>query len=127
MAEQSADPRPRDADLSQHDRLELLVDLDRDYATYYHLAVDDRGWTADSCWGDNTWNPQWFVATACDERAWTIEAAIPLTELTGTPPSPGVTWAINVQRTVPGVGFQAWSLPASTAIQSEGFGYLLFE
>jgi len=34
----------------------------RDYATYYHLAVDDRGFTRDDCWGDATWDPTWFVA-----------------------------------------------------------------
>jgi photosystem II stability/assembly factor-like uncharacterized protein len=120
-------PRPRDADLSQHDRLELLLDLDRDYATYYRLAVDCRGFTADSCWGDATWDPEWFVAAGGHERTWTIEAAIPWAELTGTPPHAPMVWAIGVQRTVPGVGFQSWSLPASTAVQPEGFGYLLFE
>jgi hypothetical protein len=123
----AGDPRPRDAELSQHDRLELLLDIDRDYATYYRFAVDHRGWTAESCWGDASWNPDWFVAAGSDEHAWTVEAAIPLTELTGTPPGPRVTWAIGIQRIVPGVGFQSWSLPASTAVQPEGFGFLLFE
>jgi hypothetical protein len=122
-----SDRRARDADLIPHDRLELLLDIDRDYATFYRLAIDHRGWTAESCWGDTTWNPEWFVAADSDERAWRIEAAIPLTELTGTPPGPRIAWAIGIQRIVPGVGFQSWSLPASTAIQPEGFGYLLFE
>ena len=31
------------------------------------------------------------------------------------------------QRTVPGVGLQSWSTPASTAVVPEGFGLLIFE
>ncbi len=127
QADDRSGSRPRDADLSQHDRLDVLLDVDRDYATYYRLAVDERGWTAESCWGDATWDPEWFVAAGGNERAWTIEAAIPWSELVGAPPHAPMVWAINVQRTVPDVGFQSWSLPASTAIQPEGFGYLVFE
>ena len=26
------------------------------------LAIDHRGWTNESCWGDTTWNPTWYVA-----------------------------------------------------------------
>jgi hypothetical protein len=34
----SSGPRPRDPDLSQRDRIEVLIDVDRDYATYRHEA-----------------------------------------------------------------------------------------
>jgi hypothetical protein len=103
-----------------------LLDVDRDFATYYRLAIDERGWTHESCWHDATWNPSWFVATGGDDKAWTAEAAIPLSELTMMPPSPGASWALGIQRTVPGVGFQSWTQPASPAVSPEGFGYLLF-
>jgi len=124
---QTDGPRPRDADLESHDRLELLIDLDRDYATYFRLAVDHRGWTAESCWGDRSWNPQWFVAVSSQPKSWSIEAAIPLRELTGATPGAKTAWAIGLQRIVPGVGFQSWTAPASADIQPQGFGYLLFE
>ncbi|MEN6449342.1 MAG: YCF48-related protein, partial [Thermoguttaceae bacterium] len=55
--------RPRDADLAAQDRVEMFLDIDRDYATYYYLAVDHRGWTFDRCWDDATWDPAWFVAS----------------------------------------------------------------
>ena len=119
--------RRRDADLSAHDRIELLIDIDRNYATYYRLAIDDRGWTNDSCWGDGTWDPQWFVAAKWEGDVWTVEAAIPVAELTGQSPRPHETWAIGVQRVVPGVGFQSWTTPAAVSVLPEGFGYLLFE
>ena len=105
----------------------MLIDVDRNYATYYRLAIDDRGWTNDSCWGDSTWDPKWFVAVRWDDDGWTVEAAIPLAELTGRPPQPRDTWAIGIQRVVPGVGFQSWNTPAAVSVLPEGFGYLMFE
>lgn len=120
-------PRPRDSDLSTFDRVELLIDLDRDYVTYYRLAIDQRGWTAENCGGAPTWNPNWFVAHTTDEKAWTAEAAIPLSELTSQKPSSGAVWAVGVQRTVPGVGFQSWTSPAAPQAIAEGFGLLLFQ
>ncbi len=120
-------PRHRDANLAAHDRVELCLDLDRDFATYYHLAVDDRGWTHEDCWGDATWNPTWFVAAASSADGWTAEIAIPLNQLTGTVPEKGAAWAIGLQRIVPGVGLQSFSTPAAVELIPEGFGCLLFE
>lgn len=119
--------RPRDADLSDHDRVELFLDIDRDYATFYRLTVDHRGWTNDRCWEDHTWNPTWYVATSRDERGWTAEAAIPMKELTGQSPKPREVWAIGLQRVAPGVGFQSWNKPAAVDVLPDGFGHLEFE
>jgi hypothetical protein len=119
--------RPRDPDLTTHDRVEFYLDLDRDWATWYRLTIDHRGWTGESCWSDDTWNPQWFVAAHTEDGVWRAEAAIALAELTGEPPRPHEVWAVGIQRVVPGVGFQSWTAPASTAVAPEGFGYLLFE
>lgn len=120
-------PRPRDADLADSDRVELLIDVDRDFATYYRLTVDCRGWTAESCWGDTTWNPDWFVAHGRADGQWTAEVAIPLSELTGQLPQAKSVWAIGLQRVVPGVGFQSWTAPAASEIMPQGFGYLIFQ
>ena len=120
-------PRPRDADLSGRDRVELFLDLDRDFVTAYHLVIDSRGWTAEDCWGDRTWNPTWYVAAAGTQGEWTAEAAIPLDQLTGRYPGSREVWAVGLQRTVPGVGFQSWSRPAATEAVPEGFGYLIFD
>jgi len=142
-------PRPRDADLTAQDHVDILIDIDRGFATYYRLSIDYRGFTADSLWGDAAWNPTWFVAANLTDDAWTIEAAVPLDQLNGShghsagadghssdanagkapvPPVKGRdAWAVGVQRTIPGVGFQSWSTPASTQVTPEGFGYLIFE
>lgn len=119
-------PRPRDPDLAGQDRVEIYLDLDRDYSTWYRLAIDHRGWATDACWGDSTWNPSWFVAAAASHGFWTAEAAIPLDQLTGQAPAPNAAWAIGLQRIVPGVGFQSFSTPAAIDPMPEGFGYLIF-
>jgi photosystem II stability/assembly factor-like uncharacterized protein len=124
-----ADPvtrRTRDANLAGHDRVDILLDLDRDYQTYYRFQIDHRGCLAEDCWGDPTWNPKYFVAFHSTETGWAAELAIPLVELTGDRPSNGRTWAANVTRLVPGKGLQAWSGPADDTPRPEGMGLLQF-
>ncbi len=125
--EATSERRPRDPDLSQHDRVDIFLDLDRDYATYYHLTIDHRGWAADASCGDRSWNPKWFIAAQTSDGVWTAEAAIPLAELKATIVPGKTIWALGLQRTVPGVGFQSWTTPAGTTVVPEGFGWLGFE
>jgi hypothetical protein len=112
--------------LEAADRVSVLLDLDRDYQTYYQVSFDRRGAVADECWGDGSWNPRWFVAVESDETGWTTEVAIPLRELTSDGVSLGKVWACNVVRTVPGQGVQAWSKPAGVQPRPEGMGLLQF-
>jgi Carbohydrate family 9 binding domain-like len=124
-----AKERGHDADLRAYDRVSLMLDLDRDYSTCFHLQVDQRGCVYDDCWGDKSWDPRWFVKVHDDEKEWIVEAAIPLTALTGDGISQGQAWAFNVVRVLPGKGVQAFSLPAEApeeALRPEGMGLLLF-
>jgi hypothetical protein len=114
--------RPRDPDLSGHDRVDLLLDVDRDYATYYQLTVDHRGWGREACFGATRWDPTWYIAAQDDSQTWTVEAAIPWSELSSAGPERQQVWALGLQRTVPGVGFQSWSGPAGIRVRPEGFG-----
>jgi hypothetical protein len=118
--------RTHNADLRPYDRVSLLLDLDRDYSTYFKLEVDQRGCICDDCWGDQTWDPRWYVAIHSERDCWQIEAAIPLIELTGDAVTFGRTWACNVVRVLPGRGVQAWSLPAGVEPRPEGMGLLMF-
>ncbi len=119
--------RERDADLEPFDRVSILLDLDRDYATYFRLEVDQRGCVREDCWGDPGWNPRWFVAVKSDEGGWQIEAAIPLGELSGGGPTLNAAWAFNAVRIVPGRGVQSWSQPADVTPRPEGMSLLLFQ
>jgi len=118
--------RKRDEDLQAYDRVSLLLDLDRDYSTYFHLEVDQRGCVYEDCWGDKSWNPKWFVAVRSEPSGWQAEVAIPLFELTAEAVTPGRAWACNISRILPGRGVQAWSLPADVKPRPEGMGLLLF-
>ncbi len=119
--------RPRDPDLSARDRVEIFFDIDRDFATYYDLTVDHRGYVSESCWGDSTWNPTWFVASDDDRQFWTAEIAIPLDQLTGEFPTSRSVWALGLRRIIPGVGAEAWSSTSVDAVRPEEFGYLIFD
>lgn len=119
--------KQRDADLTGHDRVLLSFDLDRDYGTSFNLQVDQRGCAREDCWGDKSWDPRWFMAVQGSPSGWTMEAAIPLTTMTGDNMAPGRAWAFNVARVVPGRGTQAWSLPADgDELRPEGMGLLMF-
>jgi hypothetical protein len=120
-------PRQRDADLSQQDRIELLVDIDRDYVSCCRLTVDHRGWGSESCLDSAAWNPQWFIAAASDDVSWSFEAAIPWEELVDDPPEPQDCWALGVRRIVPGAGLQSWVWPAGGAPSPDDFGLLQFD
>jgi photosystem II stability/assembly factor-like uncharacterized protein len=119
--------RGRDAVLEGFDRVSILLDLDRDYSTYYHLQVDQRGCVREDCWGDRHWDPRWFVAVKSSEDAWHIEAAIPLAELIGERLTLGSAWALNVVRVLPCRGVQSWSQPADVRPRPEGMSLLLFQ
>jgi photosystem II stability/assembly factor-like uncharacterized protein len=119
--------RPRDADVEPYDRVSILLDLDRDYTTCFHLQIDQRGCVREDCCGDLSWNPRWFVAVKSAEDCWQIEAAIPLGELTGQPIALNSAWAFNVVRIVPGQGVQSWSQPADVEPRPEGMSLLQFQ
>jgi hypothetical protein len=119
-------PRPRDADVRAFDHVSLLLNLDRNYSTYYHIQFDQRGCTCEDCWGDMTWNPRYYVAVQSEPGVWQVEAAIPFAELTGEPVTLGKTWACNVVRVVPGEGVQGFSLPADAQPRPEGMGLITF-
>jgi hypothetical protein len=120
-------PRPRDADLVEHDRVALRLDVDRDFTTWFELTVDHRGWTHDACWSDSHWNPTWFVAASGEDEAWTIEAAIPLREFVAAAPRSRDVWAVSARRTIPRIGSQSWSGNAADKDSPDQFGFLIFE
>lgn len=120
-------PRQYDEDLSEFDRITFALDVDRDYTTHFSLTVDQRGCTNDDCWGDITWNPKWFVAVDGDDTHWRMEAAIPLEEFGPVPAAAGQAWGIGILRTIPSVGVQSWTMPASATPRLDSFGLLKFE
>ena len=83
------DARTRDDDLTNFSRMEIRIDVDRDYASAYQFVVDERGCCNDSLWrdphtNDQLFNPKWYIASTRSASHWTAEIAIPLNELVDT-------------------------------------------
>ena len=74
------------------------------------------------------WNPTWFVAAGGDRRDLDRRGRHPAGAAHRPVPGPRDAWAVGIQRTVPGVGFQSWTTPAAAAtVVPEGAGYLIFD
>lgn len=119
--------RTHDAELSDFDRLQFTFDVDRDYATWYQINVDQRGWTSDACWENRLWNCQRYIAAVAEDDKWKIEMAIPFSELVARPPASGDTWATAISRVMPTIGVESWTHPGGSQPRPEGFGLLRFE
>lgn len=119
-------PRLRDASIDDQDRVEILLDTDRDYGTYYTLALDSRGWAVDSCWGNKDWNPNCYIARHADKEYWYAEMAVSLDSLASRQPLPQTVWGVGIRRIVPGTGIECWNAENSVEL-SEGLGFLFFE
>jgi photosystem II stability/assembly factor-like uncharacterized protein len=117
--------RLRDSNISDQDRVEILLDVDRDYSSYYSWVVDSRGWAVDSYFGDKTWNSDCYIARNEDKDAWYIEMAISLDTLSGNLPMSKTAWGIGIRRIVPGVGVECWNAENSLNL-NEGLGFLIF-
>jgi photosystem II stability/assembly factor-like uncharacterized protein len=131
-------PRSRDTDLRTHDRLQVMIDIDRDCSTAFLLSIDHRGWPEEACVvrresgrfdaAASRWNPTWYIAQAESPAQWRIEAAIPLRELTSEPVAPREVWSIGLQRVIPQHGTLTWPVQASLEpALPETLGFLQFD
>ena len=100
--------RKRDPDLSQQDRVELLIDPSLNFCGGIKLTLDYRGRVCESKMEGKDWNPDWYVAAAQDDDTWTVEFAIPMSAISQRAPNLPVHqadaasrgWAVKVRRRV---------------------------
>ena len=118
--------RQRDADLSDQDRLEIQLDIDRDYQTHWKITIDQRGWAIDALNDDISWNPTWYIAAHDHAAGWSLEAAIPWDQISPSIPNPGQAWALGIERIIPGRDLQRW-VPADGIPNSQGQGLIIFK
>ncbi|MCE2791367.1 MAG: YCF48-related protein [Planctomycetota bacterium] len=100
--------RTRDERLDDHDRVVVRLDLDRDGYWPLCLSVDSRGAVADGCGTTTDWNPSWYVAHAADAESWTIEAALPLSQLQVSGPIEEANWGLSLSRHAPWQSADLW-------------------
>lgn len=92
-----------DADLSENDRVEIILDTFNDGRNAFSFSVNPAGAQRDGLVrneGENLnwdWNGVWFCATRIDSSGWSAELAIPFRTLRFDEGGPGV-WGMNVGR-----------------------------
>lgn len=93
----------RDGAICHDDSFELMIDPFGDRHEYFHFSTNAVGVQYDakqSCGGqfhDRRWNANWKVATSIGSNEWTLEMAIPYSELCLDTKRMGV-WNFNVAR-----------------------------
>ncbi|MBX3420494.1 MAG: hypothetical protein KF752_02950 [Pirellulaceae bacterium] len=108
-----ASGRPYDADLSGLDRVQLLLDVDRDYSSAIELSIAENGLTGDRCLDCKAFNPKWYVCTRDAGQYWQAEVAIALSSLGAANTEPArlpceAYWAVAASRLCPGMRTTRW-------------------
>lgn len=117
--------RHHDADHGVKDRVEILLDVDRDYSTGYQFTIDETGQGSDQCAQITRWNPVWHIANDGDQQVWRFEAAIPVSEINDTPLRAGTLWSVRLRRIVPGYLEQTLAAEVD-AEDNNGYGLVRF-
>ncbi len=119
-----------DGDVWGDDCIEVFVDANRDYTSYYHLTVNAMGTKRDGLEHKPAdWNPKWKAATAVGTNHWNVEICIPFKEFGSSTPKPGVTWGANFTRARRSgkEEISAWAFTNRNHHQPGKFGYLIFK
>src|SRR4030095_5334287 len=94
----------RDANFSNDDKVEILLDTYHDRRNAYRFAVNPLGTQQDALITDEgrdvnlSWDAPWISSGRVDETGWTVEIAIPLTTLRFTEGAD--TWGLNFARII---------------------------
>lgn len=126
-----ATPRSRLDDLADEtplrhwDRVEIAIDIDRDYTSFYTLAIDCRGAVSDRLQHDVRWDPTWYVADYQAADSWGFEAAIAWNQLVpaGHPRDEAL---FRFARIAPQTGVQGWNGDAAVDARPAGFQTVSF-
>ena len=122
----SASGQSRDASFDEFNHLRLMLDVDRDFSTFWQLAIDRQGRARASLMNGNAWNPKWYVATHEGAEAWSVEVAVPLAELARQSPVAGDTWRIGIQRRDSETRVVSWPASRVCRLRPKHFGLLEF-
>jgi len=129
--------RPRDGNVWEDDSVEVFLKVGPEPTReYHHLIVNPDGSVLDDLGGrTEAWQSALKAATAREERAWTVEVAIPLAEVAGPADAAkrAGAWRLNLTRMRPprGGDFAEESALAPTEDPSshvpDRFAYAFFE
>ena len=131
----AAKERNRDGSVWGDDCVEIFIDTNHDYRTYYHIGVNSLGTVADgynagsSSTGSRSWNGEYKVATSVQDTFWTCEMKIPFKTLDDTEVRKGTLWGFNMARVriANASEYGQWVPTYGFAHRPGGFGFLIFD
>ena len=121
--------------LSRDDCVEIFLDVDHDYQTYYQLLINSLGTLTDVHWAGSrnfeeikVWNGRFDIATDVQDTFWAVEVALPSTEFHNASMSRGDIWGFNIARVrIPSAEYGQWAPTYGSANRPGRFGFLVFE
>ena len=104
--------RKSDSIKPDSDQIQLRIDLDRDYASWFELRWSASGESQDAVNDMVQWNPTWHIAMNHNASSWSAEIAIPLEQLIAGGDASiqrwtERVWAMSVLRSIPGASTQS--------------------
>lgn len=94
----TAEVTTRDGPTWMEDAVEIFLQPDPSVEDFLHFIVNARGILYDERVSDASYNADARIAAEIGEQAWSIEIAIPWTDLAARPPRAGEVWGFNVGR-----------------------------
>ena len=117
-----------DKEVWKNDSIELLFQTDPESPVIRQFIIDALNQSYDALGDDSfSYNPDFASAVVRTENQWVLEAAIPFSALTDTPPVGGQEMRVGIYRSRPaGNELQAWSPTGGGFRVPERFGRLVF-
>lgn len=124
----------RDGSIFEDDCFELMLDPYGERSEYYHFIVNAAGIQYDAKHGyegrflERNWDCDWISATKIGENEWTMEMAIPLSQLDLKKEST-IKWSFNVarQRYVEGKELSTYGPMIKKFHEAQNFNRLVLE
>lgn len=123
-----ANSKTRGPNVWQDDCVELFLDTNRDRETKAHFVVNCIGVQQDNLLGERgVAGVGWTAATHHEAAAWTVEMAIPWSDLEVPPPKRGEVWGFNFNRSRrTQAAYVDWSATFGNFHRAERYGDLIF-
>lgn len=118
----------RDGAVWIEDANEIFIDTTTGREDYYQLIINTKGVVYDAQRSDGTWNSSVRVAVKKMDDAWSLEVAIPLSDLGVTGSPTGQIWRANFCRDRQATGeaqAHVWADTGESYHNPEAFGRLL--
>ena len=122
----------RDGLVHMDDCLEVFLDTNHDFQSYYQVVFNTLGTVADFHTEDENegdWNGTYEVGTFVADTYWVAEVAIPVAQLNVDHINPGAIWGFNIARVRIGNAseYGQWVPTFGAARRPDRFGFLVFD